>query len=83
MPPPLPRSMPGCRQFGMASQTSPVVIGIVARAKTMNITTLYGKTEERRIFYPEDPTRAFSWLICEIWKLPSCTLNCGGQRLLL
>jgi RHS repeat-associated protein len=30
-----------------------------------NITTWYGKTEESRIFDPEDPARIFSWLICE------------------
>jgi RHS repeat-associated protein len=30
-----------------------------------NVTTLYGKTKESRIFDPEDPTRVFSWLICE------------------
>ncbi len=30
-----------------------------------NITTLYGKTEESRIVDPADPTRVFSWLICE------------------
>ncbi|MBI1744415.1 toxin [Candidatus Acetothermia bacterium] len=30
-----------------------------------NITTLYGKTAESRISDPADPTRIFSWLICE------------------
>ena len=30
-----------------------------------NITTWYGKTENSRIFDPFDPTRIFSWLICE------------------
>lgn len=30
-----------------------------------NITTLYGKTAESRIVDPTDPTRIFSWLICE------------------
>ena len=30
-----------------------------------NITTLYGKTEESRIADPTDPSRVFSWLICE------------------
>lgn len=30
-----------------------------------NITTWYGKTEESRISDPSDPTRVFSWLICE------------------
>ncbi len=30
-----------------------------------NITTWYGKTTESRIFDPADPTRIFSWLICE------------------
>ena len=30
-----------------------------------NITTWYGKTENSRIADPEDPTRIFSWLICE------------------
>lgn len=30
-----------------------------------NITTLYGKTAESRITDPSDPTRVFSWLICE------------------
>jgi len=30
-----------------------------------NITTLYGKTAESRIFDPEHPTHIFSWLICE------------------
>ncbi|WP_460203331.1 SpvB/TcaC N-terminal domain-containing protein [Scytonema sp. NUACC21] len=30
-----------------------------------NITTIYGKTAESRIFDPNDPTRIFSWLICE------------------
>ena len=30
-----------------------------------NITTLYGKTEESRISDSENPTHAFSWLICE------------------
>ena len=30
-----------------------------------NLTTWYGKTAESRIQDPEDPTRIFSWLICE------------------
>lgn len=30
-----------------------------------NITTWYGRTSESRIFDPGDPTRIFSWLICE------------------
>ena len=30
-----------------------------------NITTLYGKTAESRIADPADPTRIFSWLICQ------------------
>ena len=30
-----------------------------------NITTWYGKTSESRIADPADPTRIFSWLICE------------------
>jgi len=30
-----------------------------------NITTLYGQTAESRIADPDDPTRVFSWLICE------------------
>jgi RHS repeat-associated protein len=30
-----------------------------------NITTWYGKTEESRIADPADPSRIFSWLICE------------------
>ena len=30
-----------------------------------NITTWYGKTAESRIADPADPTRIFSWLICE------------------
>jgi RHS repeat-associated protein len=30
-----------------------------------NITTLYGKTEKSRIADPADPSRIFSWLICE------------------
>jgi hypothetical protein len=30
-----------------------------------NITTLYGKVAESRIFDPSDPTRVFSWLICQ------------------
>lgn len=30
-----------------------------------NITTWYGKTPESRIADPADPTRVFSWLICE------------------
>jgi hypothetical protein len=30
-----------------------------------NITTLYGKTAESRIADPSDPTRVFSWSICE------------------
>ncbi|MCA9898477.1 MAG: hypothetical protein KC423_01435 [Anaerolineales bacterium] len=30
-----------------------------------NVTTLYGKTAESRIADPEDPTRIFSWLICQ------------------
>lgn len=31
-----------------------------------NITSWYGKTAESRIFDPNDETRIFSWLICEI-----------------
>ena len=30
-----------------------------------NVTTLYGKTSESRIADPTDPTRIFTWLICE------------------
>jgi len=30
-----------------------------------NVTTWYGKTAESRILDPADPTRIFSWLICE------------------
>lgn len=30
-----------------------------------NVTTLYGKDTNSRIFDPADPTRVFSWLICE------------------
>jgi RHS repeat-associated protein len=30
-----------------------------------NITTWYGKSKESRLFDPSDPTRIFSWLICE------------------
>lgn len=30
-----------------------------------NITTLYGKHEDARIADPNDPTRVFSWFICE------------------
>lgn len=30
-----------------------------------NITTWYGKTAESRISDPDDPTRIFSWLVCE------------------
>lgn len=30
-----------------------------------NVTTWYGKTENSRIFDPEDPARIFSWLICQ------------------
>jgi RHS repeat-associated protein len=30
-----------------------------------NITTWYGRTPESRIFDPQQPTRVFSWLICE------------------
>lgn len=30
-----------------------------------NITTLYGKTENARLFDPEDKLRVFTWLICE------------------
>lgn len=30
-----------------------------------NVTTLYGKDNKSRIFDPADPTRVFSWLICE------------------
>jgi len=30
-----------------------------------NILTIYGKDDNSRIFDPEDPTRIFSWLICE------------------
>ena len=30
-----------------------------------NITTLYGKTAESQIASPDNPTRVFSWLICE------------------
>jgi len=30
-----------------------------------NITTFYGRTEESRIADPDDPTRIFSWLICQ------------------
>ncbi|AUB41983.1 hypothetical protein COO91_08078 [Nostoc flagelliforme CCNUN1] len=30
-----------------------------------NITTVYGRTAESRIFDPNEPTHVFSWLICE------------------
>ena len=30
-----------------------------------NLTTLYGKTENARIFDPEDKLHVFTWLICE------------------
>ena len=30
-----------------------------------NITTLYGKRDDARIADPADPTRIFTWLICE------------------
>jgi len=30
-----------------------------------NITTFYGRTKESRIADPDDPTRIFSWLICQ------------------
>jgi RHS repeat-associated protein len=30
-----------------------------------NITTVYGKTTQSRIFDPNEPTHVFSWLICE------------------
>ncbi len=30
-----------------------------------NILTIYGRDENSRIFDPEDPSRIFSWLICE------------------
>ena len=30
-----------------------------------NVTTWYGKSADSRIFDPADPTRIFSWLICE------------------
>jgi hypothetical protein len=30
-----------------------------------NITTLYGKCEDARVADPADPTRVFTWLICE------------------
>ena len=30
-----------------------------------NITTLYGKREDARVADPNDPTRIFTWLICE------------------
>jgi RHS repeat-associated protein len=32
-----------------------------------NITTWYGKTEDSRVMDPNDPTRVFSWLICETY----------------
>ena len=32
-----------------------------------NITTWYGKTDKSRISDPADPTRIFSWLICETY----------------
>ena len=32
-----------------------------------NVTTLYGKTTQSRIFDPERPARVFRWLICESW----------------
>lgn len=31
-----------------------------------NITTWYGKSEDSRIFDPDEPTHVFQWLICEI-----------------
>ncbi len=33
-----------------------------------NITTLYGKREDARIADPADPSRIFSWLICESFE---------------
>jgi RHS repeat-associated protein len=30
-----------------------------------NVTTWYGRTPESRVFDPDDPSRIFSWLICE------------------
>jgi len=33
-----------------------------------NITTWYGKTAESRIAGPDDPSRVFSWLICESYE---------------
>jgi RHS repeat-associated protein len=30
-----------------------------------NVTSLYGQTAESRVADPEDPTRVFSWLICQ------------------
>jgi len=32
-----------------------------------NVTSLYGRTAESRIADPDDPTRCFSWLICETY----------------
>jgi RHS repeat-associated protein len=32
-----------------------------------NVTTLYGKHEDARIADPADPTRVFTWLICETY----------------
>jgi len=33
-----------------------------------NVTTVYGATPESRIADPDDPTRIFSWLICESYE---------------
>jgi hypothetical protein len=30
-----------------------------------SITTLYGRNEDARVADPADPTRVFTWLICE------------------
>jgi hypothetical protein len=38
-----------------------------------NITTIYGKTANSRIFDPADPLRVFNWLICESYDDTTAT----------
>lgn len=45
-----------------------------------NITTWYGKTPESRITDPVDPTRIFSWLICESYDDKGNVIVYGYQR---
>jgi hypothetical protein len=44
-----------------------------------NITTLYGKSNNSRIFDPEHPTRIFSWLICESYDDKGNVIAYGYQ----